>query len=169
MARHVFFSFHYDQDIWRVSQVRNSWVTKEWEPNKPIDKAVWETVKRGGDAAVKRWINEQLAGCGVTVVLIGQYTCARPYVLYEIERSHAEKKGMLGIYIHNLHNISRQTSSRGGNPFSQFSSSGQRLSTGGTVGNATLASVYPTYEWVGDRGYENFTSWVEQAARAANR
>ena len=28
MARRVFFSFHYEKDIWRASQVRNSWVTK---------------------------------------------------------------------------------------------------------------------------------------------
>jgi len=28
MARKVFFSFHYERDIWRASIVRNSWVTK---------------------------------------------------------------------------------------------------------------------------------------------
>lgn len=31
MARRVFFSFHYDRDIVRVSQVRNSWVTRDRE------------------------------------------------------------------------------------------------------------------------------------------
>ena len=28
-ARRVFFSFHYQRDIWRVNQVRNHWVAKD--------------------------------------------------------------------------------------------------------------------------------------------
>ncbi len=31
MARRVFFSFHYERDVWRAGQVRNSWVTKDRE------------------------------------------------------------------------------------------------------------------------------------------
>ena len=61
MIRRVFFSFHYERDIWRVSQIRNSWVTKpDREAAGFWDAAKWEEVKRGGDAAIKKWINEQL-------------------------------------------------------------------------------------------------------------
>jgi len=28
VARRVFFSFHYERDVWRAQQVRNSWVTR---------------------------------------------------------------------------------------------------------------------------------------------
>ena len=28
MARKTFFSFHYENDVWRANIVRNSWVTK---------------------------------------------------------------------------------------------------------------------------------------------
>jgi hypothetical protein len=54
MARRVFFSFHYERDIWRASQIRNSWVTK---PDREYagfwDAASWEEVKKKGDEAIK--------------------------------------------------------------------------------------------------------------------
>ena len=75
MARHVFFSFHYERDIWRASQVRNSWVT---QPNRESsgfwDAASWEEVKKKGDLEVKKWIRDQMKGTSVTVVLIGTET-----------------------------------------------------------------------------------------------
>jgi hypothetical protein len=30
----------------------------------------WETIKKGGDAAVKKWIDDQLNGKSVAIVLI---------------------------------------------------------------------------------------------------
>jgi hypothetical protein len=70
MARRVFFSFHYKRDGWRVAQVRNSWVTKpDKEAAGYIDAASWEELERQGDEAIKRWINNQLTGTSVTVVL----------------------------------------------------------------------------------------------------
>jgi hypothetical protein len=46
MARRVFFSFHYD-DIWRVNQIRNSWlVTRDGETAGFVDKAEFEIVER---------------------------------------------------------------------------------------------------------------------------
>src|SRR5690349_9955563 len=104
MARRVFFSFHYQDDIWRVSQIRNSRVTKNWEANTFLDAASWESVRRKGDAAVKAWIGRQLDGTGVTVVLIGAQTADRRYVQYEIEESRRRGNGLLGIHIHRLNN-----------------------------------------------------------------
>ena len=46
MSRHVFFSFHYQRDIWRVSQVRNSWVTQKNTTAGFVDDASWESVKK---------------------------------------------------------------------------------------------------------------------------
>jgi MTH538 TIR-like domain (DUF1863) len=47
MARRVFFSFHYERDIWRASIVRNSWVTK---PDRQaagfFDASIWEEAKK---------------------------------------------------------------------------------------------------------------------------
>jgi hypothetical protein len=79
MARRVFFSFHYQEDIWRVNQIRHVGVTKDWEAMPFLDAASWEAVKRKGDAAVKGWIDRQLDGTGVTVVLIGSQTAVQGY------------------------------------------------------------------------------------------
>lgn len=85
MPRHVFFSYHYDRDIVRASQVRNSWVTQDRTTAGFWDAAAWEQVKRGGDTAIKSWIEQQLDGTSVTVVLIGAETATRRYVIHEIK------------------------------------------------------------------------------------
>ncbi len=72
MARRVFFSFHYDRDVRRVAQIRNSWVVRAGNETQPfVDKAEWESIKRTGSQAIERWIDKQLDGTSVTVVLIG--------------------------------------------------------------------------------------------------
>ena len=81
MARKVFYSFHYQADGWRASKVRNIGVV---EGNAPATDNKWEEVKRGGDAGIKRWIDEQLAGRTCTIVLVGAETAARQWVKYEI-------------------------------------------------------------------------------------
>src|SRR6185312_11164673 len=102
MARHTFFSFHYERDVWRAGQIRNSWVTKDRDAVGFWDSASWEAVKKKGDAAIRNWIDEQLVGTSVTVVLIGTETSTREYVGYEITESHSRGNGILGIYIHNM-------------------------------------------------------------------
>lgn len=82
MTRRAFFSFHYKNDVWRANQVRNSWVTQGKEAAGFIDSAEFEKIKgKGkGDNAVEDWIDEQLKGTSVTVVLIGSETSNRKYV-----------------------------------------------------------------------------------------
>ncbi|MEC4683849.1 MAG: TIR domain-containing protein [Nitrospirota bacterium] len=162
MARRVFFSFHYQNDIWRVSQIRNSWVTQDRETAGFWDAADWEQVKRGGDESIKRWIENQLNGVSVSIILIGSETANRKYVLHEIKRSHELGKGLLGIWIHNMRDRFGDTSSKGNNPFNQFYiEEGNR--------RKSLSEIYPTYNWVSDDGYSNFSGWIEDAARAARR
>ena len=61
--------------------VRNSWVTKpDREAAGFIDAADFEEIKKQGDEAIKRWINSQLDGTSVTVVLIGAETYSRRWV-----------------------------------------------------------------------------------------
>ena len=67
MARRVFCSFHYAPDNWRASQVRNIGVI---EGNRPATDNDWESITRGGDKAIKRWIADQLSGRSCTVVLV---------------------------------------------------------------------------------------------------
>ena len=83
MARRVFFSFKY-KDVSRSMVVRNSWVAQGKEAAGFVDAANFEKIKRQGDTAIKRWIDNQLNGTSVTVVLVGQHTCGSRWVKYEI-------------------------------------------------------------------------------------
>jgi antiphage defense system Thoeris ThsB-like protein len=160
MARKVFFSFHYDRDVRRVVQIRNSWVVRLNGEAQPFyDKAQWETIKKRG---IEKWIEEQLAGTSVTVVLIGSETYDREWVLHEIKRSYELKKGILGIYIHNVKDPQLGTDSKGNNPLDYW--------TVEHNGNKVpFSRLYKTYDWVINDGYNNFASWVESAAKAAGR
>jgi hypothetical protein len=162
MARRAFFSFHYENDVWRANQVRNSWVTKDKEAAGFTDAADFEEVKKGGDAAIKKWIDSQLSGTSVTVVLIGSDTSNRDYVKYELQKSYSKGNGMLGIYIHQLKNSNGYTSTKGSNQFGEIG----KDSNGNSV---FFSSSYPCYDWVDDNGYANLGTWIEDAATKAGR
>jgi hypothetical protein len=161
MPRKVFFSFHYDRDIHKVCQIRNSWVVRGLKEIQPfVDKAEFESIKRQGDRAVKNWIDAQMKGTSVTVVLIGAETYKRPYVLYEIEQSHRLGKGIIGIELRGMKEISGLTdNSFGANPFNYANIKDAY----GRQPN------YPVYNWVQHDGRNNISRWIEDAAVKASR
>ncbi|HTF28715.1 MAG TPA: TIR domain-containing protein [Flavitalea sp.] len=142
MAKNVFFSFHYDNDVWRAQVVRKSWVTK---PNRAawgvIDKADFESLQKNGEEAVKRWIDSQLEGTTVTVVLIGSETLSRPFVKYEIKKSIDRKNKIIGVFVNKIEDQNQNTSSRGD----------------------VTGFNYPLYDWKDDKGYDNLGDWVDQS------
>jgi hypothetical protein len=156
MARRAFYSFHYIQDNWRASQVRNMGVI---EGNKPASDNDWEEVKRDGNKAIQKWIDCQLDGKSVAIVLIGSNTAGRKWIDYEIEKAWNDKKGVLGIYIHNLKDSDCNQSSKGKNPFDGF-----------TVGKSKLSSIVKAYDppsSISTSVYEyikkNLANWIEEA------
>jgi len=163
MARRVFFSFHYKNDVWRANIVRNSWVTKE---NKEvagfIDAADFEEVQKGGDRAIKKWIEEQLKGTSITIVLIGSETHSREYVHHELQHSYLKGNRILGIYIHQLKDKNGNTSTKGSNEFGEIG----KDSNGEPV---YFHMEYPCYDWVDDDGYHNMGKWIETAAKKAGK
>jgi hypothetical protein len=163
MARKTFFSFHYKNDVWRANQVRNSWVTKDNnEAAGFVDAADFEKVEKEGETAIKRWIDKQLEGTSVTVVLIGSDTSNRPYVQYEVQKSYSKGNGMLGIYIHKLKDKDGNTSTKGDNKFGEI---GQDRN-----GKPVYFSIeYTCYDWVDEDGYNNMGKWIEAAAKKAGR
>lgn len=164
MARRVFFSFHYSRDISRVSIVRNANVIDKPQGQQILDHADWEAVKRRGPAAVRNWIDDQLVGASVTVVLIGQETASRPWVKYEVEKSYRDGKGLLGVRIHCIRNFQGNVDSPGPNPF------GAVQTGSGLFGRpSTLADEVPVYDWVANNGRLNLGRWVEEAARRVGR
>lgn len=165
MARHTFFSFHYQRDIWRVSQVRNSWVTQGNTTAGFWDGASWESVKKQGEQAIKNWINKQMKGTSVTVVLIGAETSQRKYVLYELQRSYQKGKGILGIYIHNIKDRHECTDHPGQNPLDILTVNNNGRNTHLSRLHNGYDYIYKTYDWILDNGYYNIGKWIEEAAR----
>jgi len=116
MARKVFFSFHYSRDVRRIVQVRNSWVMRlEGEAQPFYDKAEFEEAKKRA-GGIENWIEDQLKGTSVTVVLFGTETYGRKWVRHEIKRSYDLKKGLLAIDIHKLKDPKLGTYVQGKNP-----------------------------------------------------
>ncbi len=146
MARRVFFSFKYE-DVSRAMVVRNSWVTQGKEAAGFIDAADFEAVKKKGDTAIQAWIDNQLKGTSVTVVLVGEKTCGSRWVKYEIKKSIEMGSGLLGIDISKIKNLQGQTSERCGQ----------------------IPSGYSFYLWNNEQGYKNMGDWIEKAAKEAGK
>ena len=146
MARKVFFSFHYERDIWRVNVVRNSGAIEGISAAGFHDASLWEETKRNGDVAVKKLIDSGLQGTSVTVVLIGAETANRKYVSYEVEQSVAHGNGILGIRINSIKDKDGRTDPAGAIP-------------------AALARIgAEVYTWE----YGKLGEWVEKAYKSAN-
>jgi hypothetical protein len=161
MARRVFYSFHYDADNWRVSQIRNIGLI---EGNRPATDNDWEVVKRRGDTAIKKWIDSQLDERSCTVVLIGTNTAGRKWINYEIKSTWNQGKGLVGIHIHGLLDKNGQSSQKGSNPFSGFTISNNKKSQ--------LSSIVKCYDPAGYKSTDiyasisaNISGWIEEAIR----
>ncbi len=161
--RYAFYSFHYESDNWRASQVRQMGVI---EGNQPARDNDWEEVKRGGEKAIQNWIDKQLKGKSCTVVLIGQDTADRKWIEYEIEKSWNDGKGVVGIHIYNLKNSQGRQSNIGKNPFDGFTvkKNSEKLSNIVKcyyVNSADSKVVYNTIK-------SNISQWIEEAIRIRN-
>lgn len=161
MARRAFYSFHFSPDNWRASQVRNMGVI---EGNKPASDNDWEEIKRGGDEAVQKWIDGQLAGKSVAIVLIGSKTAGRKWIKYEIKKAWRDGKGVLGIFIHNLKNKDGDQSTKGANPFDDFKLEGKILSS---IVKA-YDPPYTTSTYVYDHIKEKLADWIEESIEIRN-
>lgn len=195
MARSVFFSFHYQRDIMRVQQVKQHYITKgSYTAGGFFDGSLEEKSKKEGDLAVKNLIDKGLSGSSVTCVLIGNETYKRRWVDYEILKSVELGMGVLGIRIHQLKDPNTGADTLGSNPFYYlgYGASGDKLQPMirydtwknaphlspinrnaarylPSSGFPVLQDIFPVYDWVDNDGYNNFSKWVEEAARKAGR
>lgn len=159
MPKSVFYSFHYDRDAWRVQQIIQMGAV---EGQAILNAQDWEAVKRQGDAAIKKWIVDQMAYKAAVVVLIGAQTASRPWVRHEIAYAWDNYKPLVGIRIHGLADRNGHTDAYGEDPFSKVS-----LEGGGTVGDhvpvydpggANSQGVYATIK-------ANLPTWVDNARK----
>lgn len=158
MARRVFFSFHYKPDNWRAAQVRNMGVI---EGNAPVSDNDWEQITKRGDAAIQKWIDDQFHGKSCAIVLIGTNTAGRKWIKYEIKKAWDDGKGLLGIYIHNLKDKDGNQSSKGRNPFEDFTITrdGSELSSIVKAYDPPYTTSTKVYDYIAS----NLADWVEEA------
>lgn len=148
MARRVFFSFHYQRDIWRVNQIRNIPNVTGCAAAGFQDASLWEEAKKKGDAAIKTLINKGLENTSVTVVCVGSKTADRSYINYEIDQSIARGNGILAVQIHHLKDKDGNTDPAGAIP--------SKITAGG----------YKAYKYV---DHEKLAKWIEEAAKDAGK
>ena len=163
MARNVFFSFHFANDFWRTQQVRNIGALegqKLYTPNE------WEEVKRKGNAAIEKWIDDSLVGKSCVVVLVGSETAARPWVLKEIVKGWNAGKGVVAIRINGLLDTQQKNSAAGSNPFDAvtlkngtvaLSSYAKLMTPAGSKSKEVYASIQA-----------NIETWIENAITIRN-
>ena len=146
MARKVFFSFKYE-DLSRAMVVRNSCIAQGKDCAGFIDKINFEEIKKKGDRAIKNWIDKQLEGTSVTVLLVGEKTCKSRWVEYEIRRSMERGNGLIGIDISKIKNLQGEQSQRCGK----------------------IPRSYDFYLWDKDDGYHNIGNWIEDATKKVGK
>ena len=152
----VFYSFHFDNDVMRVQQIRN---IGSIEGNPPTTPNEWEQLKRTGKKAVEQWIDQNMKYKRCIIVLIGSETAGRPWVEHEIIKAWNDGKALLGIHIHNIKCPRNGTSRKGRNPFDLIKFDDGRK----------LSSVIPCYDPSSINSYrdisDNITNWIDLAIK----
>jgi hypothetical protein len=131
------------------------------EGNVEVSDNEWERIKKGGEEKIKQWIANEMSGKSCAIVLVGQGTADRKWVNYEINKAWNDRKGVLGVRIHNLKDVNGRQSVAGGNPFDHvhFTETRKPLSSVVKLYNpvgATSKEVYDTIK-------NNLADWVEEA------
>ena len=188
MAKRCFFSFHYQDVIdFRANVVRNHNIVKN-DNGGFFDSSIWESAKKESDIALKRLIHGGLNNTSVTVVLIGSETYSRRWVRYEIMKSISRGNKVSGVHINAIRDRNGLIKNEGPNPFlwlglhvsedgrfgaptvwdgrswvyygdlERFSIAEQPISRRGV--NLQLSTWLPTYDWVADDGFNNFSDWI---------
>ena len=97
-------------------------------------------------------------GKSCVIVMIGEKTAKSEWVKYEIKKAWKEKKGLFGIYIHNIKSIKDGTSRKGINPFDLI-----------YEGNNRLSDFVECYDPNSNDAYNDISKHIEQwIERAVN-
>jgi hypothetical protein len=190
MAKRIYFAFHYQDVIdFRANVVRKHNFIEGVKSAGYYDHSIWEVAKQTSPAALKRLINAELENTTVTVVLIGSDTWARRWVRYEIFQSIKQGNQVLGIHINGIKGKDEKTKPLGPDPFNnlafEYNEDGTLIKPTEWKDGAwrycgdldpyvpskqphpnrgkhlRLTSWHQVYDWVLDRGYENFESWID--------
>ncbi|HEY5536589.1 MAG TPA: TIR domain-containing protein [Ignavibacteria bacterium] len=167
--RQIFFSFDYEPDVFRVSQVRNMGVVED----KPLlSSNEWEEIRKGKDEAIKKWIDDNMKYRSCIVVLVGRNTANKRWVKYEIERAWRDNKGLIGIYIHNLECPINGYGIQGTNPFNQYTINDGKINLADIIEcydppSFSIESLYDSTLTKGKIVYRNIKDNIEELVEKA--
>jgi len=122
MAKRVFFCFdHQDVVDVRARVVLDYWkMISNGDFTGYFDPSVWDAAKENGPEAVKRLVDNAIAGTTTTCVLIGSHTWERKWVRYEIMRSLKKGNLLVGVHINSIPGKDNETKPLGQNPFEEL-------------------------------------------------
>lgn len=105
IARHVFFAFKYDPDIFRVNAIRNQNYILKANSTGYWDDSIYEGSLATNRDYIKGKIREGLEGSSVTVILITSTTHKSEYIKYEYEKSVERGNGILQLDVSDMKDI----------------------------------------------------------------
>lgn len=163
MKRNCFYSFHYANDVMRVAKLRSIGMIEGNQPAKDND---WESITKGGNAAIEKWIAAQMKGKSCTIVMVGCETAKRKWINHEIVKSWEKGMGIVGIYIHGIADINGKTTSKGANPFDYINfGDTKKLSSIVKCYTPAGADSKERYAWIST----NLAAAVEEAIAIRNK
>jgi hypothetical protein len=115
-GRSVYFSFNYNEDIWRACVVRKAGEFDARARAGWTDSSLWEEAKSKGRAEIRKLIDSQLNGTSVTAVLIGAHSADREWIDYEVAQSINRGNGLLGVRVHRIRDRQGRRAQRGDVP-----------------------------------------------------
>jgi hypothetical protein len=100
------------------------------------------------------------------VVLIGSSTAGRKWINYEIVKGWDGGKGVVGVYVHNLQDSSKQQAIKGTNPFDRirYGDTGKMLSSIVKAYDPPYFASKDVYDYI----CKNLSAWVEEAITIRN-
>jgi hypothetical protein len=134
------------------------------EGNTPVSDNDWESITRGGDTAIRSWIDGQMKGKSCAIVLIGSNTAGRKWIKYEIEKAWKDGRGLLGIHVNNLKDSVGKQSLKGRNPFEDFKVNGKSLASIVYAYNPPYSDSQNVYQYI----KAGLDAWVEEAIATRN-
>ena len=102
-----------------------------------------------------------MSGKSCAVLLIGADTAGREWINYEIVKAWDAKKGVFGVYVHNLKDANTNQSTRGSNPFDNITmgTAGPKLSTKVRAYDPPGSDSTEVYAYIEN----NLGDWVDAA------
>jgi MTH538 TIR-like domain (DUF1863) len=149
MNRRTYLAFHFENDLWRVNQIRAELEAPRSSQAGFLDEAEYGAALHQDKDTIRRLIRERVAGTSVTLVLIGSETASRPFVHLQIEASIANKNGFLGIHVHAIDDESGEPSASGPPPL------------------LPAEIAFPCYVW--DWDFERLQQEIEAAGQRSDR